>query len=582
MGDSAKNERYAVQAVAELIDSSPRLSAEFNANDRTPCYDGDILIYDRDNTNSKEHLTGRVQVQIKFRRLEAKEDTVDFSIQRKDLKVYYQDGGVLYFIVTRGACPRVYYTSLLPYDIRAAFKSASASQKSISFKFSEFPHNKDEILTLLVGILFDKRNQAQLSLIDDKSFQELCAQVTKTHRVQVDVTIPSDVPMYKAIGFKRYCYAGVGVPGLKVAVGVAEKGFESITQTYPTGVVCGGENFYNSTCVRFFKNQTVVTIGNNVTLVLGQDRAGSLNVKSRGRLSERLVDAKFVASIKKFRVFSFSPQCKLSNFSVAEDAKFVKNILDDLPALADLLKAAGLEFDFDMDAFTQDDWDVINLLARRLFKGKELRFAHSGGFFELLTLGGETFLMLRGVSDGRDVVCSPKWFDSVVRLRSEDDEFEASFFLALTPDLLRKVTQIDFDYILSELTKARRTVRYIDHLHKWLINTLLPVVDEGKFADGKLLSFAARLFEWVCDDPCGFEDFAFLNLCQIHYRQKKLSEQEVFRLREKSVDDRKSAMIRAGAYILLNDRAGFQSQYARLNGDDKKMFDAFPILHLLK
>ena len=51
MGDSSKNERYAINAVMELIDSSPRLSAEFNSNDKTPCYDGDILIYNKDDTN---------------------------------------------------------------------------------------------------------------------------------------------------------------------------------------------------------------------------------------------------------------------------------------------------------------------------------------------------------------------------------------------------------------------------------------------------------------------------------------------------------------------------------------------------
>ena len=134
---------------------------------------------------------------------------------------------------------------------------------------------------------------------------------------------------------------------------------------------------------------------------------------------------------------------------------------------------------------------------------------------------------------------------------------------------------------MSEIVKAKRTKRYIDQLHKWLVNTILPVVDEGRFPDGSLLSFAEKLFKWVCLDPCGFEDFAFLNLCQIHYRQKKLSEQEIVRLREISVNERKLAMIRAGAYILLDDRAGYQLQYERLNGEEKKTFDQFPILHLI-
>ena len=582
MGDSSKKEQYAINAVIELINSSPRLSAKFNSNDRTPCYDGDILIYDKDDTNSNEHLTGRLPVQIKFRECDARKETIKFKIKRNDLKIYYRDGGVLYFIVTKDVCPRVYYASLLPYDIRTALSDASEDQKIISFDFSVFPRDKDEMLTLLVNVLSDKRNQAQLPTIDDTSFRELCAQAMKTRFVQIDVTVPNGIPVYNALGIKRYCYAGVGVPGLKVAIGVAEKGFGSITQTYTAGVTCGGETFYDSTCVKIFKGRTIVAVGNNVTLVLDRDQPASLNIKSRGRLSERLEDAKFFAALKKHRTFSFAPQCHLANFTIANDAILENRSIEDVLALATLLDLFDLKFDFDIDSFTPKDWDAVNYLNRKLLRGKELRFVRGEGFFELLTLGGETFLMLRGVSNGNKVICSPKWFDSVLDLKSGEEEFEASFFLALTADILRAVTQIDLDYILSEIVKVKRTKRYVDHLHKWLVNTILPVVDEGRFPDGRLLSFAEELFKWVCLDPCGFEDFAFLNLCQIHYRQKKLSEQEILRLREISVSERKSAMIRAGAYILLDDRAGYQLQYERLNSEDKKTFDQFPILHLLQ
>lgn len=582
MGDSSKNERYAINAVMELIDSSPRLSAEFNSNDKTPCYDGDILIYNKDDTNSNKHLAGRLPVQIKFRQCDAKKELIKFSIKRNDLEIYYREGGVLYFIVTKDVCPRVYYASLLPYDIRTALSYTSADQKSISFNFFVFPRDKDEILTLLVNVLSDKRNQAQLPTIDEKSFSELCAQVTKTCRVQIDVTIPNGIPVYNALGIKRYCYAGVGVSGLKVAIGVAEKGLGSITQTYTAGVTCGGETFYDSTCVKIFKGQTIVAVGNNVTLVLDRNNHGSLNIKSRGRLSERLEDAKFFAAIKKHRTFSFDSQCQLASFTIAEDFILENRSIEDVNALATLLDLVDLKLDFDIDSFTQKDWDVVNYLNRKLLRGKELRFVRGEVFFELLTLGGETFLMLRGISNGNKVICSPKWFDSVIDLKYGEEVFESSFFLALTADILRTVTQIDFDYILSEIVKAKRTKRYIDQLHKWLVNTILPVVDEGWFPDGSLLSFAEKLFKWVCLDACGFEDFAFLNLCQIHYRQKKLSEQEILRLREVSVNERKSAMIRAGDYILLDDRDGYQLQYERLNGEDKKTFDQFPILHLIK
>jgi len=582
MGDSSKKEQYAINAVIELINSSPRLSAKFNSNDRTPCYDGDILIYDKDDTNSNEHLTGRLPVQIKFRECDARKETIKFKIKRNDLKIYYRDGGVLYFIVTKDVCPRVYYASLLPYDIRTALSDASEDQKIISFDFSVFPRDKDEMLTLLVNVLSDKRNQAQLPTIDDTSFRELCAQAMKTRFVQIDVTVPNGIPVYNALGIKRYCYAGVGVPGLKVAIGVAEKGFGSITQTYTAGVTCGGETFYDSTCVKIFKGRTIVAVGNNVTLVLDRDQPASLNIKSRGRLSERLEDAKFFAALKKHRTFSFAPQCHLANFTIANDAILENRSIEDVLALATLLDLFDLKFDFDIDSFTPKDWDAVNYLNRKLLRGKELRFVRGEGFFELLTLGGETFLMLRGVSNGNKVICSPKWFDSVLDLKSGEEEFEASFFLALTADILRAVTQIDLDYILSEIVKVKRTKRYVDHLHKWLVNTILPVVDEGRFPDGRLLSFAEELFKWVCLDPCGFEDFAFLNLCQIHYRQKKLSEQEILRLREISDSERKSAMIRAGAYILLDDRAGYQLQYERLNSEDKKTFDQFPILHLIQ
>mgnify|MGYP001025616001 FL=1 len=145
-----KTERNAVRVVEALVDSSPRLEARFQTNDKTPLVDGDIWLYEGDiHTNAT--VESRVPVQIKGRaptkKIKRKRTSANFPVERDTLRFLMNDGGGLYFVVIieQGAPGRAFYAVLNPYKIRRFLDRMPASQETKTIACKPFPSDPAQI-----------------------------------------------------------------------------------------------------------------------------------------------------------------------------------------------------------------------------------------------------------------------------------------------------------------------------------------------------------------------------------------------------------------------------------------------------
>ncbi|MBO5799431.1 MAG: hypothetical protein J6R41_05305, partial [Paludibacteraceae bacterium] len=60
-----KIERAAARSVEEYIDECPQLEPYITSNDKTPIWDGDIYIYNHNESYSVKNFLSRVPLQIK-------------------------------------------------------------------------------------------------------------------------------------------------------------------------------------------------------------------------------------------------------------------------------------------------------------------------------------------------------------------------------------------------------------------------------------------------------------------------------------------------------------------------------------
>ena len=65
MISSRKIETLAIHELNGALLKCPYLSSFIDSNDRTPAWDGCVMVYDRPNEEKKKNMRGRVPVQVK-------------------------------------------------------------------------------------------------------------------------------------------------------------------------------------------------------------------------------------------------------------------------------------------------------------------------------------------------------------------------------------------------------------------------------------------------------------------------------------------------------------------------------------
>ena len=144
-------ENLACAEVNRVIFQKPfRLVSEIKSNDKSPSFDGEILIYNSSDLN-KRTLEGAVKVQVKGTTTlkKIKKRKIPYSVSKDDLEVYKRFAeGVVYFVVTINSKtnkPQIFYNALSPLDIERYLKEIkSKGTDSISIQFKILLDNQLE------------------------------------------------------------------------------------------------------------------------------------------------------------------------------------------------------------------------------------------------------------------------------------------------------------------------------------------------------------------------------------------------------------------------------------------------------
>ena len=92
-------EDWATIAVKDSLSMTDTLSQFIKENDKTPSWDGEVLIY-KSNRTDKKDIIGKVTVQIKGEMADnINREECSFSVDMADLVNYKNDGGTIYFVV---------------------------------------------------------------------------------------------------------------------------------------------------------------------------------------------------------------------------------------------------------------------------------------------------------------------------------------------------------------------------------------------------------------------------------------------------------------------------------------------------
>lgn len=142
--ENPKIERLAVRAITRIADSvDSMLKPEIPEGDKSISFDGEIQVFDSVK-ETVDSLIGKVPVQVKGKTVKNfSNQTRTFPIKKNHLKNYYNNQGVLYFVVEllKNGDSKVYYKQLLPLEIHAVLndksKKSKTSERAIEFRALE-------------------------------------------------------------------------------------------------------------------------------------------------------------------------------------------------------------------------------------------------------------------------------------------------------------------------------------------------------------------------------------------------------------------------------------------------------------
>ena len=156
--DKSKIEERAIGVLENIINDHPTMESRIERGDKNMSWDGSIIIYKSGSSKrTKETYDYDIPVQVKGRTDNAakylNESTITYPVDVRDLKLYYEQRGCLYFIVffyETSKQGELFYSSLYPSKIKGYLeRNGKKHNKQISLKFSRFKKDENELYCVL-------------------------------------------------------------------------------------------------------------------------------------------------------------------------------------------------------------------------------------------------------------------------------------------------------------------------------------------------------------------------------------------------------------------------------------------------
>lgn len=570
--DSTDIEKIATNKIEELVlKNSKFLSPYINSNDKTPLWDGNIYVYNK-NPKTNGTFEGKIDVQIKGRQVNDFKENNTYSFKVETLRGYQKEiKGTLLLVVDFISIDnyKVYYCNLLPVDLYQNLKDVKEGQKNVSLKLKEINENTAlNFKNVCVNFYKNSIRQANKKIINESEFN-------KIEKLNFEVfTKKSEYEEYLEIA-DVYTYAKMKDTHEEV---VTVKGEWKSCATIKRNVSINGRKFYPEYTI----------IGKNAEeLKVGPITIDLLNAKIRfeleGTPKKRIKDLEFISSVLKEQYIMFDDVKLDLPFNDVEMIN--KNIdiyskqLEYFKKIVKLFKFFNTEFDIDYNQLNKADLrNLHNLMS--LYDGK-----FSKEIKELqkyyININKYKFVFVPVLNRNKLYnFYSQEMVDNTLCVIIRDGKkIKTSIYSNLLPEEYLNVSNFNEKIILKSFKNLELNDMVLDSINLLLLSFLL-AYDQSK--DRKYLDLADKLSRIACKNRNN--DIDLINSKQVKYRKKNLSFKDkklLNAISEKEVY-KENYQILCCIDILLDNNFTFDIHYKQMTKSDKKIFNTWPIYNLIK
>lgn len=571
--------------IKDFLTRNQRLIPDIRENDKTPSWDGEIIVYKSDSI-AKKDIEGRVPVQIKGSvQKDLSQYTIKYTLDCSDLRNYLSSNGAIIFVIYMkdyDEC-KIYYNALLPFDLNKLIKTMG-EQKTKTIELQEFPKD-DPIEVVNIFLNFIKDQKLQGGTVDQRvlslrNIKELGLETDGFYFGYRGIGLNdfTDVINY-SLTHSTYIYAQP--KGFNVKVPIDKIEVDQILSDIPAPITVDDKIFYSSYKVIHEIGKQVLNIGKSITFDIN---TGKFNYKPLGKLSERVKDLKFVIALLKNKnikingvIFS-ADSIKGNNL---ENLKNQEEYLRGLEEIQSVLNISGVKKDLEMDKLSKKELNNLFLLVKSILYDEHVSLSvnNKSGIGNLDISNITIRLLCIEVEAGKYKIFN-FFSDNNLSCKATVDgkEVALSVYSYLKKEDFLTVSNINYLRIIESIIHAPKS-KLQDELANILVLEMLKAYDEQKEKDLEILNSAQKIMMWLLERATIDLEILTVNKFQILKRMRPLLSdelQEISKIKYNTTDE----TILTAVSILLDSFVEAKLHYDRISEERRKEFDGYPITNL--
>lgn len=596
--DTKAIEEKALNHFKSFIEDSKVISQFIADNDKEPCWDGHLYLY-ADGIRDKEHLQGRVPIQVKgteVGRFVTKK--WKFKLEKADLKAYLEEP--TFFIVCQvkkdSKERMLFFRELLPDLVNKLLRDMGKNATRMTL-FHPLTEDLKEFEDQLMVFLSNSKKMISFAHSKLLSMEEALKKGVKEFSFIAPSKYVDRLQLMKYLStHSSYIYAKISKE-LDVDMPLSNGPGRFIFQRDDDGEVRVGDKVYFKGYHNEIKDgRIIIKIGNVMTINMPMDNTdveqATVKLTTKAKyLKESINEAEFGVALNDTGVLSVG---MLNLQMKVHEKEYVEELRQKLirwKELDNVLEKLHVTKPFDLTAITDDQGKLIDLLIETVGNGNMVNLPGQETTLLLLEIGNIKLLLWCAV--GKDGMCAiGDFFDRSIRIAykiSEDETINVSPYSYLQLDKLwEKVDNIDFDNIISSAEEAARQHEYCYMMSNYDVLAMITAADALEKTDversKKLLEEALKLDEWLIgkEPKDEMRPLHIINKMQIMKRQRELTADERQTLEDMLNDEFAGDMVKAGVYLLLDRQEEFQQLFETMQEDEKKSVKEFPIWRFVR
>ena len=596
--DTKAIEEKALNHFKSFIEDSKVISQFIADNDKEPCWDGHLYLY-ADGIRDKEHLQGRVPIQIKgteVGRFVTKK--WKFKLEKADLKAYLEEP--TFFIVCQvkkdSKERMLFFRELLPDLVNKLLRDMGKNATRMTL-FHPLTEDLKEFEDQLMVFLSNSKKMISFAHSKLLSMEEALKKGIKDFSFIAPSKYTDRLQLMKYLStHSSYIYAKISKE-LDVDMPLSNGPGRFIFQREDDSEVRVGDKVYFKGYQNEIKDgRIIIKIGNVMTINMPMDntdmKQATVKLTTKAKyLKESINEAEFGVALNDTGVLSVGMLDLQMKVHEKEYVEELRQKLIRWKELDNMLETLHVTKPFDLTAITDDQGKLIDLLIETVGKGNMVNLPGQEATLLLLEIGNIKLLLWCAI--GKDGMCAiGDFFDRSIRIAykiSEDETINVSPYSYLQLDKLwEKVDNIDFDNIISSAEEAARQHKYCYMMSNYDVLAMITAADALEKTDversKKLLEEALKLNDWLIgkEPKDEMRPLHIINKMQIMKRQRELTADERQMLEDMLNDEFAGDMVKAGVYLLLDRQEEFQQLFETMQEGEKKSLKEFPIWRFVR